>query len=200
MRVVTKERLRQALAVRTKVRIHDKNLVQAAVLLPIFLKDGQHHILFTQRSNHVHHHKGQISFPGGGRHESERSLQDTALRETWEEIGLEPRDVELLGELDDARTATSGFVVSPFVAFIPYPYKFKVSDYECDEIFDLPVEDLIHKTKVKEDHYAVDDEHFITYSYEYEGRLIWGATAGILHQFLEIWRSCISAQHTLLFS
>ena len=194
MCMLTKERLKQALTMRNKVRILDKNLVEAAVLLPIFLKDGQYHILFTQRSNHVHHHKGQISFPGGGRHESDRSLQDTALRETWEEIGLEPRDVELLGELDDARTTTSGFVVSPFVALIPYPYKFKVSDYECDEIFDLPVEDIVKKAKIKDDRYAVGDEHFITYSYEYSGRVIWGATAGILHQFLEIWKFVSGAQ------
>jgi 8-oxo-dGTP pyrophosphatase MutT (NUDIX family) len=191
----TKEKLKQALALRTKVRIHDKNLAQAAVLLPIFLKGGKYHILFTQRSNHVHHHKGQVAFPGGGWHESDWNLQNTALREAWEEIGLGPRDAELLGELDDAHTVnSSSFVISPFVAFIPHPYKFKVSDYECDEIFDLPIEDLIHKAKVAEDRYAVGNEHFITYSYECEGRLIWGATARILHQFLEIWKSVSGAQ------
>lgn len=189
-----KEKLRQTLSSRVKSRIYDKDKTEAAVLLPIFLKDGKYHILFTQRSNQVHHHKGQISFPGGGRHESDLSLRETALRETLEEIGLEPKDVDILGELDDAVTATSGFVVSTFVGFIPYPYKFKVSDYEIDEIFDLPIEDLIYKAEFEHDRYAVGDKPFVAYSYKCQGWVIWGATAGILHQFLEIWKSLSGAQ------
>lgn len=188
-----KEKIRQALSAHKKLSINDRSLTEAAVLIPIFYKDGEYHILFTQRSNQVPYHKGQISFPGGGRHKSDRSLLDTALRETWEEIGLEPADAEILGGLDEARTATSGFVVSPFVAFIPYPYEFKVSHDEIDEIFDVPISALLYKANVKEDRYAVGNKVSSTYSYEYAGRVIWGATAGILRQFLEIWQSASGA-------
>jgi 8-oxo-dGTP pyrophosphatase MutT (NUDIX family) len=190
-----KEKIRQALSARKKLHISDKSLNEAAVVLPIFYRNGEYHILFTRRSNQVPHHKGQVSFPGGGRHESDHNLMETALREAWEEVGLEPKDVEILGELDDTCTATSGFVISPFVAFIPYPYEFKVSHDEIDEIFDMPISTLLYKADVKKEHYAVGDKLLTAYSYEYGGRVIWGATAGILRQFLEIWQSA-SGAHT----
>ncbi len=189
-----KEKLRQALPTYTKTSINDKSLAEAAVLVPIFLKNGKYHVLFTRRSNRVPHHKGQVSFPGGARHKSDHSLEATALRETWEEIGLDPKDVEVLGELDKARTTTSSFVVSPFVAFIPYPYKFKRSCDEIDEIFDLPIEDLLNEANVKADRYIVGDSVFASYSYDCGRWVIWGATAEILHQFLEIWKSASGDQ------
>ena len=71
-----------------------------AVLLPLFEKSGEYHLVFTKRTETVNYHKGQISFPGGRPHPDDRSLLDTALRETWEEIGLPPKDAEVLGELD----------------------------------------------------------------------------------------------------
>ena len=184
-----KERLKKALSARTKARIDDRTLNEAAVLVPIFLKDGECNILFTQRSDQVVHHKGQVSFPGGAKHESDRSLEDTALRETWEEIGLDPKDVEVLGELDDTGTTTSNFAVSPFVAFIPYPYKFKMSYDEIADIFNLPISELLNEANVKEELYTVGESVYPTYSYGSGNRVIWGATAGILHQFLEVWRS-----------
>ncbi|MBM3183280.1 MAG: CoA pyrophosphatase, partial [Chloroflexi bacterium] len=102
-----KKKLKKALSSRFKRKISDQRLVKAAVMLPLFCKDGQYHILFTRRSNEVMHHKGQISFPGGAKHGDDASLLDTALRESCEEIGLQARDVEVLGELDDAPTSTS---------------------------------------------------------------------------------------------
>jgi len=182
------------LALRQKMSLSDRGLTEAAVLIPVFCKDGEYHILFTQRSDQVPHHKGQISFPGGGRHEADASLADTALRESWEEIGLESRDAEVLGELDDTPTTTSSFNISPFVAFIPYPYQFTLSPYEIKEVFSVPVSALLHKAKMKEERYTFEDEVFIGYSYEYEGRVIWGATAKIVQQFLEVWQSVSGAQ------
>ncbi|MBM4446598.1 MAG: CoA pyrophosphatase [Chloroflexi bacterium] len=189
-----KEKLRQALASRQKMRLSDRGLTEAAVLIPIFCKDGEHHILFTQRSDQVPHHKGQISFPGGARSESDASLSDTALRESWEEIGLEAKDAEVLGELDDTPTTTSSFNISPFVAFIPYPYEFALSPYEIDGIFSVPVLALLYKANKKEEYYTFDNQVFVNYSYEYEGRVIWGATARIVKQFLEVWQAASGAQ------
>ena len=189
-----KEKIRKALSSRRKENINDKSLTAAAVLVPILCKGGEYHILFTQRSNQVAHHKGQISFPGGARSKVDSSLLDTALRESWEEIGLEAKDVEILGELDDTPTTTSRFVISPFVAFVPHPYEFRVNRHEIDEIFDVPVSALLYKANVTEERYVFGDEIVTAYSYEYGGRVIWGATARIVQQFLEVWQSASGAQ------
>lgn len=189
-----KEKLRQALALRRKMSLSDRGLTEAAVLIPVFCKAGEYHILFTRRSDQVAYHKGQISFPGGSRSKGDASLLDTALRESWEEIGLGIKDVEILGELDDTPTTTSSFNISPFVAFVPYPYQFTSNPYEINEIFSVPVTALLHKAKRKEERYTFEDEVFVGYSYEYEGRLIWGATAKIVQQFLEVWQS-VSGAH-----
>jgi len=189
-----KEKLRQLLASRQKMRLSGRGLTEAAVLIPIFCKDGGYYILFTQRSDHVPHHKGQISFPGGARSEVDASLLDTALRESCEEIGLEAKDAEVLGELDDTPTTTSSFNISPFVAFIPYPYHFTLNPYEINDIFSVPVSALLHKANRTVEHYTYGDEVFVGYSYEYEGKVIWGATAQIVQQFLEVWQSASGAQ------
>jgi len=183
-----KEALKRILASRQRLTLSDKKLTEAAVLIPIFCKDGEYHILFTQRSEKVRQHTGQISFPGGGRHKSDVTLQDTALRESREEIGLKVRDVEVVGELDDTPTTTSGFRISPFVSFIPYPYEFKLSHFEITEIFSVPISTLMNKVNKRKEFYTFGDKVFEGYSYEYEGRVIWGATAKILQQLLEVWK------------
>ncbi len=181
------DRLRQALASRNKLEISGLGLTEAAVLIPIFCKDGEYHILFTQRSEQVPTHKGQISFPGGGRTKDDATIKDTALRESQEEIGLKSKDANIVGELDDTPTTTSGFNISPFVAFIPYPYNFKLSTYEIKEIFSVPIEALMHKAKKRKEQYTFGNQIFTGYSYEYQGRHIWGATAKIVGQLLEVW-------------
>jgi 8-oxo-dGTP pyrophosphatase MutT (NUDIX family) len=189
-----KEKLRQFLASRQKARLSSGGLTEAAVLVPVFGKAGEYRILFTQRSDQVLHHKGQISFPGGARSEVDASLLDTALRESREEIGLEAKDVEILGELDDTPTTTSSFNISPFVAFIPYPYQFSLNPHEIKEVFSVPVSALLRKVNKKEEYSTFGKEVFVDYSYEYEGRVIWGATAQIVQQFLEVWQSASGAQ------
>ena len=100
--------------------------VPAGVLIPMYEKDGEHFVIFTLRTETVEHHKGQISFPGGAFNPGDENLLDTALRESFEEIGLFPSDVEVMGELDDQVTV-SNFRITPFVGFIPYPYTFHPS-------------------------------------------------------------------------
>lgn len=184
-----KKKLKQALASLQRMSLSDRSLTEAAVLVPIFCKDGEYHILFTQRSDQVAHHKGQISFPGGARSKIDGTLLDTALRESWEEVGLEAKDVEIVGQLDSTPTATSSFNILPFVAFIPYPYKFTLSQYEISEIFSVPISALLRKANRREERYSSGNQVFVGYCYEYEGRVIWGATAQIVRQFLEIWQS-----------
>ncbi len=176
------------LSLRHKRRVSSGGLTEAAVLVPVFDREGEFHLLFTRRSQLVAYHKGQVSFPGGARSEADVSLMDTALRESWEEIGLKARDVEIVGELDDTLTTTSNFRISPFVGFIPHPYEFTINRAEIDEVFGVPISFLLSGVGRKEESYVFGNETVVGCVYEYEGRIIWGATAQIVRQFLEVWQ------------
>jgi 8-oxo-dGTP pyrophosphatase MutT (NUDIX family) len=178
--------LREVLSRRHKRRITGANLVTSAVLVPIYYKKGQYYILFTKRTDKVKEHKGQISFPGGARYKKDRTLVDTALRESAEEIGLEPGKVKVLGELDDVFTETSNYVISPFVALIPYPYQFKFAVREVEEIIEAPISVLLDKECLSQETVVLRGKTLKLYVYKYQGRIIWGATAKILHQFLDV--------------
>jgi 8-oxo-dGTP pyrophosphatase MutT (NUDIX family) len=187
------EKLRQALEGRDRLVIDDSRLTPSAVLIPIFQKDGKCRIVFTKRTSHLSHHKGQISFPGGGCHKDDKSLLGTALRESREEIGLKESDVEVIGELDDASTTTSFYRITPFVGLIPYPYDFKPDAFEVDEIFDVSIADLL-AADTREENVQIDDHTIKTLTYVVDGRVIWGATAWILTQFLNIIRNLSEAR------
>jgi len=185
-----KQRLRQALSLRQKRHVVDASRVSAAVLLPIYYKQGQYYILFTKRTERVKEHKGQISFPGGAFQEGDETLINTALRECAEEIGLMAEGVEVVGELDDTVTETSSYIISPFVGLILWPYQFKVDGWETEEIIEVPISALMEKDclrqETEQETEIVGGQAVASYFYHYQGRVIWGATARILHQFLDI--------------
>jgi len=174
-----KQQIEKILRHHKKRKITSENLKTSAVLIPLFYNQGQYYVLFTERSDEVNFHKGQVCFPGGTQEPSDSSLLQTALREIEEEISLKAKDVEILGELDDSITLTSNYVISPFVAFIPHPYPFKAEGREIREIFSVPLSFLMNEANFKQDSYA----------YEYEGHIIWGATAWILKQFIDLLKS-----------
>ncbi len=176
---------------RQKRHIVDASRESAAVLLPIYYTPGQYYILFTKRTEKVKEHKGQICFPGGAYEEEDGTLVNTALRECAEEIGLMTEEVEVLGELDDTATTTSNYIISPFVAVIPWPYPFKVDEYEAEEIIEVPISALLDKNSLHHETEIVDGEVTISYFYHYQGRVIWGATAKILNQFLDIFTQVV---------
>jgi len=180
------QRLREALSQRGKQHIIDAKLVPSVVLVPICYKQEEYYILFTKRTGRVKEHKGQISFPGGACWEGDRTLLDTALRECTEEIGLLPSQVKLLGELDDTVTMTSNYIIFPFVGLIPWPYQFKVDGWEVEEIIEVPISALLDKDSLRQQTEIINGKEVTSYSYHYQGRVIWGATARILHQFLDI--------------
>mgnify|MGYP001583421304 CR=1 FL=1 len=157
----------------------------AAVLVPLFQKDGDCHLLFTKRSEEVKYHKGEISFPGGVVDEEDRELIHTALREAREEIGLKESDVQIIGVLDDIVTITE-FIVTPIVGLFPYPYPFKVSEVEIAELIEVPLASLLKKDCFSEREIFRGSEREIVYAYEYGKHIIWGATARILKQFLDL--------------
>ena len=178
-------KIKKILACRSKACIQDPRLRRAAVLLPLFKKEGEYHILFTRRTDQVEHHKGQISFPGGRQDKKDKDLLATALREAQEEMGIEEKDVQILGELDDICTVTD-FCVSPFVALIPYPYPYKINRQEIAEIIEVPLSVLLDERRFRQELRERDGAPFQVYFYQHKDHTIWGATAGILKQLLDL--------------
>jgi len=192
-----KEELEKILVQRKKRYINDTGRIPSAVLVPLYEKHGHHYIVFVRRTETVKDHKGQISFPGGARDNSDRTLLHTALRESREEIGLKTKDIEVLGELDDELTTTSNYIVTPFVAMIPWPYRFKKNKEEVAEIIDAPVEALMEKGRRKEASEISDGRPIESYTYNYRGTVIWGATARILKKLLDIIGEIMTDKHSV---
>jgi len=181
-----KQRLKQALARHQKRRVTDASRVPAAVLVPIYEHQGEHYVVFIKRSELVKNHKGEITFPGGVFETEDQTLLNTALRESEEEIALAVDQVEVLGELDDAITLTSHYTVTPFVGAIPWPYRFQVDEVETEAVIPIPVSALLADGCCTYESVAIDGKQVTSYFYRYQGKVIWGGTARILNQFLEI--------------
>jgi 8-oxo-dGTP pyrophosphatase MutT (NUDIX family) len=164
------------------------------VLLPLFIKQDRHYLLFTRRTQLVRYHKGEISFPGGGYHDQDATLLYTALRESHEEIGLKPEDVEVLGELDDILTRFSNYIISPFIGSIAPDYNFTPSQFETAEIICIPVAALLEKECCRYEPAQFEDGMpYHPHVYYFEDKKITGATAAILKQFLEIYLQALKA-------
>jgi len=179
------ENIKKMLSARKRRVIEHPPFSHAAVLVPLFKKDGSCHLLFTKRSEQVKYHKGEISFPGGMVDEGDQELIGTALREAFEEIGLKETDVQIIGILDDIVTTTE-FIVTPIVGLFPYPYPFKISQVEIAELIEVPLSFLLMEENLSEKEIFRGDQKEIIYFYQYGKHTIWGATARILKQFLDL--------------
>jgi 8-oxo-dGTP pyrophosphatase MutT (NUDIX family) len=179
------DEVRKILNTRERRMIEQASLARAAVLVPLFEKGETCHIVFTKRSDNVRYHKGEISFPGGVVDEEDSELERTALREAFEEIGLKESDVQIIGVLDDIITITQ-FVVTPFVGLFPYPYPFKLSPIEIAELIEVPLSALLDENCFSEREIIRGTGKEVVYAYQYEHHIIWGATARILKQFLDL--------------
>ena len=158
----------------------------AAVLVPIFLKNGDLTVLFTKRASHVRYHSGHVSFPGGVVDGADPSPEHTALRESWEEIGLQPKDVIVLGPLDESMTYAPPFIIHPFVGTIPYPYRFKINTNEVEKIIEAPLASFLSSdATIGSDYGALCEEHYFP-EFNVGGELIWGTTASIVANFTGI--------------
>ena len=172
---------------RKTATVEDHSMSPAAVLLALYPVDGELRIVLQKRSQHVEHHKGEISFPGGMVDEDDESRLETALREADEEMGIRPGDVQVLGRLDDTPTI-SDFMISTFVGTIPYPYTFTPSEIEVAEVLLVPVSHLRKPSSFRDDVRLEDGEFHRMPIYVYDGHVIFGATARILEQFLSLTR------------
>jgi 8-oxo-dGTP pyrophosphatase MutT (NUDIX family) len=155
----------------------------AAVLLPLVLGD-EPSILFTRRREDMSRHPGEISFPGGLPHDEDDSLATTALRETHEEIGILPSEVRLLGALPPVHTMVSSILVVPFVGSMERVPDLRPSPAEIAEVLEYGVDALLEAESAIQMERA--GSTFTGYVFDMDGSVIWGATARMLHSFLEI--------------
>ena len=176
--------IRRALAGHCKRKIDDPSMARAGVLVLLYPKDGTTHVLFNKRSQYVEKHKGEIAFPGGGWESDDATILDTALRETWEEMSIDPSDVTVLGELDDIVTI-SDFVVTPYVGTISGGYAFK-PNIEVAEVVEVPLDAVLNGRNLRDDTRLVNGEIERRATYAHDGHLIWGATGMILEGFVRI--------------
>lgn len=153
---------------------------RAAILVPVFERDGIPHLLLTKRTDTVEHHKGQISFPGGGEEPGDADLLATALRETHEELGLQPESVELWGRLDEIETVVSGFAITPFVGFIPPPTDLRPNPNEIQEVVTVPLAVFLDPANLRVERAVRNGRSVELLFYDYPPHVIWGATARVI--------------------
>ncbi|BEH11908.1 MULTISPECIES: CoA pyrophosphatase [Geobacter] len=175
-------RVRTTLAGRIRVPMAP-GPIPAAVLLPLFERDGEVRVLFTKRTEHLNHHRGEISFPGGVSHPDDASPCETALRETWEEIGIPPDEVDILGELDDFYSVHD-YLVTPCVGVIRGDRPLVVNPDEIERIIVVPLKHLLRPEVFRTEDWTWRGRTHPVHFYRYMDDEIWGLTAAILSQFL----------------
>jgi len=153
--------------------------IPAAVLTPIVVRESDLTVLLTQRTAHLRDHAGQISFPGGRCERRDASPIDTALRETREEVGIEPRQVEILGTLPEHSTST-GFRITPVVGLVQAPLDLKLDDFEVAEAFEAPLAFFLDAANYRLESVIVGGRTHRFWVVPWRGYYIWGATASIL--------------------
>lgn len=161
---------------------------ESAVLILLYEKDGESHIVFTQRHEYKGAHSGQISLPGGKRDPEDKDLQSTALREAREEVGALLNKEDILLELTWLYVPPSNFIIYPFLACVKQRPDFVKEEREVKEILEFKLQDLLNKDNQKVFLYHNEklDIHFESPSFQIEEKTIWGATAMIISELLSI--------------
>ncbi len=157
---------------------------RAAVLAPVYERDGEAWLVLTRRAQDMRSHRGEVSFPGGRQDDGE-PLVATALREAEEEIRLDPATVEVVGELDHLTTAMSRVAIAPFVGALPgVPTGLRPADAEVERILHVPVSELLGDGVFREEVWELGGVVRPMWFFELEGDTVWGATAALLRQLL----------------
>ena len=162
----------------------EAGLREAAVLVPLFERPHGCTVLLAQRTQHLHHHAGQISLPGGGIEPTDADAVAAALRETEEEVGIPPSRVQVVGQLEPLATIT-GFRITPFVGFVEPDVEIRLDAFEVEHAFEVPLEFILHPGNRELRSRRVGGRELSYYVMNYDGRIIWGATAQILVNFAD---------------
>lgn len=155
----------------------------AAVLAAVYEHEGEAFVVLTRRSAALRVHGGEVSFPGGGQDAGE-DLPDTARREAWEEVGLDPASVEIIGELDHLSTITSDSFIVPYVALLPARPTLVASPDEVAAVLHVPLAELLDPAVYREERWHLFGTDRPIYFFELVGDTVWGATAAMLRQLL----------------
>lgn len=179
------ERLRRGLTARPRMHLELEGFAPAAVLVPVLVEPGvPQRLLFTERRHDLSTHAGQIAFPGGKRDAGDADAAATAIRETSEELGIEPAAVSVLGLLDDVPTPTR-FIITPVVALLEGPLHITPNPAEVASVFAPELTALTDPTRYTHNGTrAFLGVSYDMHEYRWEQHRIWGATARILHQLL----------------
>ena len=161
-----------------------RKLQPAGVLVPIIVRDDAMSILLTQRAAGLSQHPGQVSFPGGRMEAGDADVLATALRETWEEIGIAPQLVDVAGYLDTSPTV-SGYAVTPVIGFVADGYCLNIDRAEVEHVFEVPLNYLLQAGNVQMTEREVEGFRMPVAEFHYGERRVWGATANILVMLLE---------------
>jgi 8-oxo-dGTP pyrophosphatase MutT (NUDIX family) len=183
----------EAVVARTRARLGGRArrvvppgpLVRAAVLVPL-VDRGEAHLVFARRTDRVGHHAGQISFPGGRIDAGDADDLQAALREAEEEVGLAPSAVEPLGPLDDTETFATQFVITPWVGVVRGPVVWQPDGEEIEQVIEVPVAALLDRGCFRVERWERDGVVRDVYFYDHPSATIWGATARILKQYLDL--------------
>jgi 8-oxo-dGTP pyrophosphatase MutT (NUDIX family) len=159
-------------------------LRESAVLVPLVERGGEPHLLFTRRPKTLRSHAGQFSFPGGGRDEADATPLHTALRESWEELGIPPERVEVLGMLDELPTITR-FRIAPFVGVIPSDLTLCPCREEVDLVLEVSLRQLLRPGMPRREVWSYGGESHEVHFFDVGEHVIWGATARIVANLLE---------------
>jgi 8-oxo-dGTP pyrophosphatase MutT (NUDIX family) len=178
-----REQIRDQLAQLQLKRMTTGYSREAAVLMPIFELEGEPFFLLTRRTEQVSTHKGQISFPGGMRH-GEECLENTALRETFEEVGIDPSRVEILGRFHDY-TSITGHLVAPFVGYLRGTFAPVAQAAEVAEVLRVPFSIFVDPNRLRVESMYRFGKMIDVYFYRYESHDIWGLTALIIKDFFD---------------
>jgi 8-oxo-dGTP pyrophosphatase MutT (NUDIX family) len=185
-RVRTALRLRDPTTPETVARLEADPKGEAGVLVPLFEEAGEITVILTRRAAHLRSHTGQVAFPGGRLEAGEEPVAG-ALREAHEEIGLDPDQVEVLGELAPLATVSSGSRITPFVGALPWRPQVSPNPAEVARVFDVSLAELLADGVYREERWDLPGQgdrpmHF----FELEDETVWGATARILTELLEL--------------